>query len=70
MSIIIFGFNRRQKPVELRCPGGRITVSRTFGGGVLVEFVSEGGQIEQLKRERDWVAAVRLHHEEREESGG
>lgn len=62
--IRLFGFNRRQKPVELRCPGGRLVVSREPHGTVLVRFIGDGGRIEVEPGGREWQAQVRIKHED------
>jgi hypothetical protein len=64
---LVFGDNRRQKPIELLCPGGRIVVSRVFGGTVLVRFLADNGQIEIEAGSKDYAAGVRLLHETSEE---
>lgn len=60
---LIFGDNRRQKPLELLCPGGRIIVSREFGGTVLVRFLADGGVVEVDPEAKDYATGVRLVHE-------
>lgn len=61
---LVFGDNRRQKPLELLCPGGRIIVSREFGGTVLVRFLADGGGVIEVDHEaKDYAAGVRLVHE-------
>ncbi len=36
---VAFGFNRRQKPMRVCCPGGEIILTRGFQGAVRVEVV-------------------------------
>lgn len=62
MSVIVFGENRRQKPLELRCPGGKIVISRAPHGTVRVELQAEAGAIEVVS-ERDFSTVVELVHE-------
>jgi len=60
---IVFGDNRRQKPIELLCPGGKIVVSREFGGAVLVKVVADAGRV-KAAADNEWHAAVRLERED------
>lgn len=61
---IIFGDNRRQKPIELLCPGGRIIVARAFGGTVIVRFLADAGKVEIEPGSKDYATGVRLLHED------
>lgn len=42
---MVFGKNRNQKPIVLRCPGGTITIQRQTHGTVRVAFVCEAGSL-------------------------
>jgi len=64
---LVFGANRRQQPIELVCPGGRIVVSRTFGGTVLVRFLADNGTVEIGPDPKEYVTSVKLIHEAAEE---
>lgn len=64
---LVFGDNRRQKPIELLCPGGRIVISREFGGSVLVRFLADGGAVE-VPPGKGWAQDVKLVREEPGES--
>jgi len=60
---LLIGYNRRQKPLELTCPGGRITVSRDPHGTILVRIDADAGAVEIDPKTRDYVGLVRLTHE-------
>ena len=60
---LVFGDNRRQKPLELLCPGGKIVISREFGGAVMVKVVADAGRV-VASPDSDWSAVVRLVVEE------
>lgn len=64
---LVFGDNRRQKPIELLCPGGRIIVARAFGGTVIVRFLADAGKIEHEAGGKEWAAGVRLLHEDKDD---
>lgn len=66
--ILVFGRNRRQKPLELRCPGGRIVVSRAPHGTIEIQLIAENGKIEHKDTNAAWHQTVRLVHEEREDA--
>jgi len=57
------GWNRRQKPIELICPGGRITVSRDPHGTILVRLQADAGAVEVDPKSKDYLGLVRLTHE-------
>ncbi len=63
---LVFGDNRRQKPIELLCPGGRIVIARAFGGTVLVRLVADGGAVEVEPGNKDFAFGVKLVHEQDE----
>lgn len=63
-----FGYNRRQKPLRIGCPGGSIELHREIHGTVAVHFAPDGekmadhvGRVE-VNGERQ---TVRLIHEAR-----
>lgn len=62
---LMVGFNRRQKPIELRTPGGRITISREPHGTILVRLDAEAGEIVVDPKSKDYITQVRLVHERR-----
>lgn len=67
--ILVFGRNRRQRPIELRCPGGVIRVARAAKGTVEIEITAEAGRIEYHAERGSasggiWAATVRLVNEE------
>lgn len=63
--ILVFGENRRQKPIELRCPAGRIRIARARTGVVEVEFVAEAGRIEVVPESKgNFATTVRLVQEQ------
>jgi hypothetical protein len=65
---LLLGFNRRQKPLELRTPGGRITISREPYGTILVRLDAEAGEIVIDPKSKGYVTQVRLVHERGGES--
>jgi hypothetical protein len=65
---LLHGFNRRQKPLELICPGGRITISREPHGTILVRVQGENGVVEVDPKSKDYVTRIRLLHEAKEGS--
>lgn len=61
---LMHGFNRRQKPLELICPGGRIVISRQPHGTILVEIKADAGTVVVDPKSQEWAAALRLTHGE------
>lgn len=57
---LVFGENRRQRPLELLCPGGRIIVTREFGGTVLVQILADAGVVAIDPESKDYNFEVRL----------
>lgn len=57
----LYGFNRRQAPLELVCPGGRISLERLPHGTVRVRFTAEAGEL--AFEHHGWRGSVTLRHE-------
>ena len=65
---LMVGYNRRQKPLELVCPGGRIKITREPHGTMLIEVLADAGEVVvDAKVTRDYVGRVRLTHERKGE---
>lgn len=64
MSTIIFGKNRRQKPLVILCPAGRITVERMPHGTVKLSLVADGGRLELVPGRFEWAGTATLAVEE------
>lgn len=45
---IVFGRNRRQKPIELLCEQGKVTISRDPHGVIRVSLVAENARLEEI----------------------
>ncbi len=45
---VSFGFNRRQKPMRICCPGGEVVLTRYFKGTVRVEVVPSWSVLEPV----------------------
>lgn len=63
---LVFGTNRAQKPIELRCPGGKVIISRAPHGTVLVQVVADAGEVEVSSTSTSLGAIVKLIREESE----
>lgn len=71
---LTFGYNRRQLPIEIGCPGGTIIIEREKHGTIAVTLNPDGsrmvdhtGEVETPAGGRQRVAyVVRLVHEGRE----
>ncbi len=63
---LVFGDNRRQKPIELLCPGGRIVVARAFGGTIIVRLFVDNGAVEVEPGDSKRSFGVRLVHQNEE----
>jgi len=65
---LMVGYNRRQKPLELVCPGGRIKITREPHGTMLVEVLADAGEVVvDTEALRDYAGRVRLTHERKAE---
>lgn len=63
---LVYGQNRRQKPIELICPGGRIVIARAFGGTIIVRLFADNGTVEvedSLDPGSGYKGGMRLVHE-------
>lgn len=65
-TVVRFGTNRRQHPLRIDVPGGRIILSREMHGTVLVRFTADAGEIVIAPNPRSYVTEVRLLHEGRD----
>lgn len=62
---VVFGRNRRQHPVVVKCPGGEVRISREFGGAVRVQVVAGGGSVE-VRAVKPHLAELGIAYSERE----
>lgn len=65
MRPLMFGFNRRQLPLAIQVPGGRVEISREAHGTVVVRFLAEAGEVQVAPGAKDYVTSVRITHEEK-----
>lgn len=61
---IMFGKNRRQNPLLIDVPGGRVTISREPHGTVVVRLLGEAGEVVIAPDAKSYVAEARITHGE------
>ena len=67
---VVFGENRRQKPLEIVTPGGTITLSREIHGTVLVRLGAVAGVLQvTAPTPEDYAVEVRIVRTEADDDG-